>query len=238
MRTKRRTHIGRGIRDRDRRLERIRLAAIIIPQLAKRRQPTKEAQRRIGSERRSLAVAGDGEDVFFATCAEGLDRLGGDAVNVRAGSEGELERGEHAGVGERGRIIGTATDDEAAKLVVLEVVLRLLDGVVEIRRRALDGDVKVEARRNYERGGAGAERGGDGPQRKGAGEEREGEQQTQGHNSPSMTHNCSFMRAGEVMSSESSSTLIPNFIPIVLLSPHSRTRIEQNLYRSELGRVP
>ena len=116
---KRRTHIGRGIRDRDRRLERIRLAAIIIPQLAKRRQPTIEAQRRTGSERRGLAVGGDGEDVFFTTRAEGLDRLDGDAVDVRARSEGELERGERAGAAERGRIIGTATDDETAKLVVL-----------------------------------------------------------------------------------------------------------------------
>ena len=131
-----------------------------------------------------MAVGGDGEDVFFAARAKGLDRLGGDAVDGRVGSEGELERSERGGVGERGRVIGSATDDETAELVVLKVVLGLLDSLVEIPRRTLDGDVKVEARGEYERGGASAERGRDGPQRPGATEERKGEQHTQGHNSP------------------------------------------------------
>ena len=130
-----------------------------------------------------MAVGGDGEEVFFAARAEGLDRLGGDAVDGRVGSEGELERGERVGAGERGRVVGTATDDETAELVVLEVVLGLLDSLVEIPRRALDGDVKVEARGEYERGGAGAERGRDGPQRPDATEERKGDQQRKGHNS-------------------------------------------------------
>ena len=58
------------------------LSAIIIPQLAKRRQTAVEPQSRIGGERRSTSVGRDGQDVFFATYAEGFDRFGGMLLTV------------------------------------------------------------------------------------------------------------------------------------------------------------
>lgn len=41
-------------------------------------------------------------------------------------------------------VVGPATDDETAEVVVLEVVQSLLNGVVEIAGCVVEGDVKVE----------------------------------------------------------------------------------------------
>lgn len=63
---------------------------------------------------------------------------------------------------ESGRVVGAATDDETAELVVPEVVLSLLYGLVEIERgRFLDLKVKIGA--EDERCRAGVEGGRDGP---------------------------------------------------------------------------
>lgn len=147
--TRHHTHISRGVCDRDRHLEHIRLPPIIIPQLAKCCQPAVESQRQIGSQRRGRSVDRDGEDVFFVARAEGLDRLRSNAIAGCAGSEGELERGEQVGIGERSRVVGAATDDSTAELIGLEVVLGPFDGFVEVDGHVVDSDanLKVGSRR-------------------------------------------------------------------------------------------
>ena len=193
------THIGRRVRDRDRRLERIRLVTIIIPQLAKRRQTTVEPQRRIGSQLRRTAVRGNGEDVFFAPVAQGFDGLGGNTVGFRAGREGELERGECVGIFERSRVVGATTDDETAELVSVQVVLGLSDGVVEIQRRLFNVNANVKAGREDEGCCTSAEGGRDGPQRQSTAEEGKSEQETEGHASSLLISSSSilFMSASQ-----------------------------------------
>ena len=84
-------------------------------------------------------------------------------------------------MGKRGGVVGTATDDETAELVILEVVLGLSDGVMEIAWRAVDGDVEPKVRGKHQRSVAGAERGGDGPKRKNAVKETKSKQETESH---------------------------------------------------------